>query len=130
MMQPEGRGNELDTTYRQVQTLLRGLPGAVEDTPFGPDALVFKVGGKMYAILSVDEQPASVSLKVDPLEGEALRQTWAAITPGYHLNKRHWITVALDGTLPDELLADLIRDSYELVVQGLTRAARAALPSA
>jgi len=114
--------------YARVQSLLSGLPGTVEETPFGPGARVFKVGGKMYAILSAGEQPASVSLKVDPLEGEALRQTWAAISPGYHLNKRHWITVTLDGTLPDALLADLIRDSYDLVVRGLSRAARAALP--
>jgi predicted DNA-binding protein (MmcQ/YjbR family) len=119
----------MDNLYAQVHALLSSLPGAVEETPFGPDARVFKVGGKMYAILAIDAQPRSVSLKVDPLEGEALRQTWAAVTPGYHLNKRHWITVRLDGTLPDALLADLVRDSYDLVVRGLTRAARAALPS-
>lgn len=120
----------MDEQHLQVQALLCNLPGAVEDRPFGPDARVFKVAGKMYAILSDDRQPARVSLKVDPLEGEALRQTWAAITPGYHLNKRHWITVVLDGTLPNALLVELVRDSYDLVVRGLPRAARAALPSA
>jgi predicted DNA-binding protein (MmcQ/YjbR family) len=120
----------MDDAHSQVHALLASLPGAVEDTPFGPDALVFKVGGKMYAILSRDQQPVTLSLKVDPLEGEILRQTWAAIGPGYHLNKRHWITVTLDGSLPDELLEDLIRDSYDLVVRGLTRAVRAALPQA
>lgn len=125
-----GTSDEMDDTHPRVHALLAGLPGAVEDTPFGPDALVFKVGGKMYALLSPERRPVTLSLKVDPLEGEALRQTWAAISPGYHLNKRHWITVTLDGTLPDDLLQDLIRDSYDLVVRGLTRAARAALPPA
>jgi predicted DNA-binding protein (MmcQ/YjbR family) len=121
---------QMDDGYTRVHAQLSRLPGAVEDTPFGPEARVFKVGGKMYAILSRGQQVATVSLKVDPLEGEALRQTWAAITPGYHLNKRHWITASLDGTLPDSLIDDLIRDSYDLVVRSLTRAARAALPSA
>src|ERR671925_164592 len=115
----------MDDPYLQVHALLSSLPGTVEETPFGPDARVFKVGGKLYAILSADQRSATVSLKVDPLEGEALRQTWAAITPGYHLNKRHWITVLLDGTLPGALIDDLIRDSYDLVIRGLTRAARA-----
>jgi predicted DNA-binding protein (MmcQ/YjbR family) len=121
---------QMDDGYTRVHAQLSRLPGAVEDTPFGPDARVFKVGGKMYAILSRGQQHGDVSLKVDPLAGEALRHTWAAITPGYHLNKRHWITASLDGTLPDSLIDDLIPDSYDLVVRSLTRAARAALPSA
>ncbi len=117
------------TIYRQVEELLKSMPGTVEEAPFGPDTRVFKVTGKMYALLSAEPESATVSLKVDPLEGEALRETWKAITPGYHLNKRHWITVLLDDTVPDALLADLIQDSYDLVVAGLTRAARASLPS-
>jgi predicted DNA-binding protein (MmcQ/YjbR family) len=128
--QLRGEGRQMDDGYTRAHARLSRLPGAVEDTPFGPDALVFKVGGKMYAILSRGEHAATISLKVDPLEGEALRQTWASITPGYHLNKRHWITASLDGTLPDSLIDDLIRDSYDLVVRSLTRAARAALPPA
>jgi predicted DNA-binding protein (MmcQ/YjbR family) len=119
----------MDDGYTRIHARLGRMPGAVEDTPFGPEARVFKVGGKMYAILSRGQRHGDLSLKVDPLEGEVLRQTWAAITPGYHLNKRHWITLSLDGTLPDSLIDDLIRDSYDLVVRGLTRAARAALPS-
>jgi predicted DNA-binding protein (MmcQ/YjbR family) len=115
-------------TYVQVETVLSSMPGAVEEAPFGPDARVFKVGGKMFAILSGDRDSATVSLKVDPLEGEALRDTWEAIIPGYHLNKRHWITIHLDGTVPDALVNDQCRESYDLVVQGLTRAARAAIP--
>lgn len=117
-----------DHVYARVHDVLLSLPGAVAETPFGPDSLAFKVGGKMYAILYHDQRHVNISLKVDPVEGEALRETWAAIIPGYHLNKRHWITAILDGTLPDELIDDLIRDSYDLVVKGLTRAAREALP--
>src|SRR5205085_656964 len=94
-------GGPMDDGYTRIHALLGSLPGAVEDTPFGPDARVFKVGGKMCAILSHDQPYVSISLKVEPLEGEALRQSWAAISPGYHLNKRHWITATLDGTLPD-----------------------------
>jgi predicted DNA-binding protein (MmcQ/YjbR family) len=114
--------------YQRVHRVLLGMPGAVAETPFGPDSLVFKVGGKMFAILYHDQDYVNVSLKVDPVEGELLRETWAAIIPGYHLNKRHWITAILDGTLPDDLVDDLIHDSCHLVVRGLTRAAREALP--
>ena len=116
-----------DVVYRRVHAELLSLPGAVAETPFGPDSLVFKVSGKMYAILYMDGQYVNVSLKVDPMEAELLRETWAAIIPGYHLNKRHWITAILDGTLPDDLIDDLIRDSYGLVVKGLPRVAREAL---
>jgi predicted DNA-binding protein (MmcQ/YjbR family) len=103
------------------------LAGAVEEFPFGPDAAVIKVGGKMFAILSVDAQPGSVSLKCDPLYAEALREQYPAITAGYHLDKRHWNTVVLDDSVPDELISDLIRDSYELVIARLTKMQRAAL---
>ncbi|HUG15891.1 MAG TPA: MmcQ/YjbR family DNA-binding protein [Thermomicrobiales bacterium] len=116
-----------DAVYARVHATLLSLPGAVAETPFGPDSLVFKVGGKMYAILYYDQRYVNLSLKVDPVEGEALRETWAAILPGYHLNKRHWITAILDGTLPDDLIDELIHDSYQLVVKGLTRAARESL---
>lgn len=95
--------------------------------PFGPGAFVVKVSGKMFALLSEDEDPATISVKVDPDEGEILRDQFPAIKPGYHLNKRHWVTATLDGTLPPDLLPDLVDDSYDLVVKSLTRAAREAL---
>jgi predicted DNA-binding protein (MmcQ/YjbR family) len=99
-------------------------PGAVEDYPFGDDAAVFKVAGKMFALVSLGSSPGSVSLKCDPDVALELRGQYAAITAGYHLNKRHWNTVALDGSVPDEELLELIDHSYELVVAGLTRAER------
>jgi predicted DNA-binding protein (MmcQ/YjbR family) len=102
-------------------------PGADGGYPFGPGAFVVKVAGKMFALIAEDEEPAHISLKVDPQEGELLRQQYTAIGPGYHLNKRHWITVVLDGSVPDDLLHALVDDSYDLVVRSLTRAAREAL---
>src|SRR6266851_2418725 len=95
----------------------RRLRGASEGYPFGPDVLVFKVAGKIFAILG----DGSVSLKCDPGLAVALREEYAAVTPGYHLNKRHWNTVQLDGSVPDDALADWIEDSYDLAVAGLSR---------
>jgi predicted DNA-binding protein (MmcQ/YjbR family) len=99
-------------------------PGAVEDYPFGDDAAVFKVAGKMFALVSLGPPPGSVSLKCDPDVAVELRGQYVAITAGYHLNKRHWNTVTLDGSVPEEELLELIDHSYELVVAGLTRAER------
>ena len=91
------------------------MPGAVEEYPFGPTASVFKVGGKIFAIASLAAAPLTVSLKCEPEIGELLRAGHDAIAPGYHLNKRHWITVTLGEDAPDALVRDLIEDSYDLV---------------
>jgi predicted DNA-binding protein (MmcQ/YjbR family) len=101
----------------------RGLPGATEGYPFGEGALVFKVGDKMFAILGTD----SVTLKCDPVFAVAFREHYPAVTAGYHLDKRHWNTVVLDGSVPAEVVDEWINDSYELVVAGLSRAQRQAL---
>jgi len=108
-----------------VADYCRGLNGAREGYPFGAGVLVFKVGGKIFAILA--EQ--SVSLKCDPYVALALRENYPAVTPGYHLNKRHWNTVALDASVPVDELCDWLLDSYSLAVASLTRAERASLPS-
>jgi predicted DNA-binding protein (MmcQ/YjbR family) len=110
-----------------VRAFCLGLAGAVEEFPFGPATAVFKVGGKIFAILGTEGAPASVSLKCDPSYGAAMREHYAAVTPGYHLNKRHWNTVALDESIPHEIVEDWVRDSYELVVEGLPKARRAVL---
>lgn len=99
-------------------------PGSAEDYPFGDEVAVFKVAGRMFALVSLGHPPGSVSLKCDPDLADDLRARYAAITPGYHLNKRHWNTVALDGSVPDEDLLELIDQSYELVVARLTKAQR------
>jgi predicted DNA-binding protein (MmcQ/YjbR family) len=91
------------------------MPGALEEYPFGPTASVFKVGGKIFAIAALAADPLTVSLKCEPEISELLRAGHNAIAPGYHLNKRHWITVTLGGDAPDALVCDLIEDSYDLV---------------
>jgi len=106
-----------------VAAWCRQLRGATEGYPFGPDVLVFKVGGRIFAIVGERD----VSLKCDPDLAVALRETYAAVTPGYHLNKRHWNTVALDGTVPPDELRDWLEDSPSLAVASLSRAQVAAL---
>ena len=88
---------------------------------------MFKVAGKVFALVPLAESPGSVSLKCDPDLAAGLRSRYPAVTPGYHLNKRHWNTVTLDGSVPEDELLDLIDHSYQLVVAGLPRAKRAAL---
>lgn len=111
-----------------VRAALLAKPAAEETYPFDTVTLVAKVAGKMFALLASDSAPVQLSLKVDPDFGDLLRATYPAIQPGYHLNKRHWVTLTLDGSLPPGLVQELIDGSYDLVVRGLTRAERARLP--
>jgi predicted DNA-binding protein (MmcQ/YjbR family) len=101
-----------------------GLAGASEEFPFGDEVSVFKVSGKMFALCSLDAEPLQVSLKCDPELAVQLRSAYEAITPGYHLNKRHWNTITLDGSVPDDMVADLVGDSYDLVVASLPKVRR------
>lgn len=112
-----------------VRAALLARPGAEETFPFDTVTLVAKVGGKMFALLGTTGSPLQLSLKVDPGFGDVLRATYPAIQPGYHLNKRHWVTLTLDGSLDSALIQELIDESYRLVVKGLPRAARAQLPA-
>lgn len=89
--------------------------GAEETFPFGPDTSVFKVGGKMFALSRLGAESLRISLKCEPALAEALRASHDAVLPGYHLNKRHWNTVIVDGSLPDQMVRDMIEDSYDLV---------------
>jgi predicted DNA-binding protein (MmcQ/YjbR family) len=105
-----------------VSALCLSFNGSVEDFPFGPETSVFKVGGKMFALVALDRPaPLRISAKCDPDLVPELRSAYPAIGPGYHLNKRHWNTITLDGSLPDELVHDLIEDSYDLVVSALPK---------
>jgi predicted DNA-binding protein (MmcQ/YjbR family) len=90
-------------------------PGAEESTPFGPDTLVYKVGGKMFALTTPDEYPARLNLKCDPERSIVLRDEYESIIPGYHMNKRHWNTLVLNGSLPSKVVRELIDHSYDLV---------------
>jgi predicted DNA-binding protein (MmcQ/YjbR family) len=111
----------------ELRTLCLTFPGSEETFPFGTATSVFKVAGKMFALSQLDATPLSVSVKCEPALAERLRQAHAAIGPGYHLNKRHWNTVLLDGTLPGAMVRDMIEDSYDLVVSALPRTRRRAL---
>ena len=101
--------------------------GSEETFPFGFETSVFKVAGKMFALSRLEGEPLSVSLKCEPQLAEQLRAAHPCISAGYHLNKRHWNTVLLDGTLPEQMIADLVEDSYDLVVSKLSRARQRAL---
>jgi len=100
--------------------------GATEDFPFGEETLVFKVMGKMFALSDVVNFE-SINLKVTPETGVELRERYPAVREGYHMNKKHWITVLMDGSLPDRLVCEWIDNSYRLVVSGLTKSQKSAL---
>jgi len=110
--------------FETLRSYLLGKPAAKEDFPFDTTTLVLKVGGKMFALLGLDEEPLRVNLKCDPLKAELLRERYAAVLPGYHMNKRHWNTVVLDGSLSDAEIRTMIDESYALVVQGLPKTRR------
>lgn len=103
-------------------------PEACEDFPFGPDVTVYRVKHKMFALFTEGESgPPSINLKCEPTQALALRDIWPAVKPGYHMNKKHWNTVTLDGSVPDAELERMIDHSYGLVVRGLTQADRQSL---
>src|SRR6266403_1950103 len=101
-----------------------GKSGATESTPFGPDTLVFKVGGKIFAITSLDQIPVRANLKCDPDLALELRDRYEQVRPGYHMNKKHWNTVEIDSGVPEAELRKMIDDSYDLVVRALPKAQR------
>lgn len=117
--------------WHELRAYCLSLPGAIETFPFEPSVSVFKAANlKMFAVTAEASVPIDISVKCDPEIGEALRTTYRSIVPGYHLNKRHWITVTLDGEVADERVRELILDSYQLVapkaaVAGRQRASRA-----
>jgi predicted DNA-binding protein (MmcQ/YjbR family) len=112
-------------TARTLRKLCLGFPGAFEDFPFGPEHSVFKVEKKLFAISALSATPLKVSLKCEPELALELRASYPdAVAPGYHLNKRHWNTVLLDGSLPDEMVCDMVEDSYDLIVAAMPRAVR------
>lgn len=114
---------DIETLYRYCLA----KKGATEDTPFGEDVLVFKVMGKMFALLFLEERPLRLNLKCDPARALELRARYAAVQPGYHMNKRHWNTVVLDGEIPLAEVKALIDHAYDLVVRGLPKRDREVL---
>jgi predicted DNA-binding protein (MmcQ/YjbR family) len=105
-------------------------PLATEGTPFGPDVLVFKIGGKIFALTALDELPATINLKCDPDVALDLRDRYEQVSPGYHMNKKHWNTVEIGTGIPDAELRKMIDHSYDLVARRLSKfKAKAALRS-
>ena len=112
-------------TARSLRKLCLGFPGAYEDFPFGPETSVYKVEKKLFAISALGASPLKVSLKCEPELAEELRGSYPdAVTPGYHLNKRHWNTVLCDGSLPAAMVRDMVEDSYDLIVAAMPAVVR------
>ncbi len=110
--------------FDALRDYLLKKPGASEDFPFDTVTLVIKVGGKMFALTNITADPLRINLKCDPIKADFLRQHYPAVLPGYHMNKRHWNTVVLDGSIPEAEILSMIDESYDLVVQGLSKAKR------
>ena len=103
-------------------------PGSEETTPFGPDTLVYKVGGKIFALMGLDSEECSINLKCDPARALELRDDFPdEVMPGYHMNKKHWNTVFCERSLPDKLIRELIDHSYALVSGSLPLKAKKVL---
>jgi predicted DNA-binding protein (MmcQ/YjbR family) len=116
-------------TRDELRAYLLAKPGAWEDQPFGPETLVYKVKSKMFALTALDESILKgavfyVVLKCDPTWAMLLRDAYPAVTGAWHFNKRHWNSVDLDGTIPDDELREMIDHSYRLVVKGLSKRER------
>jgi predicted DNA-binding protein (MmcQ/YjbR family) len=105
----------VSTTRAAAEAACARQDGAELTYPFGEQAAVYKVAGKIFAIVGVGRSPLQLTLKCDPWQGEALCAEHDAIAPGYHMNKRHWITVTLDDSLPAALIEELVEDSFDLV---------------
>lgn len=99
------------------------LPAVTEELPFGPDTLVYKVAGKMFALTDINTFE-SINLKCDPDLAVEVRERYPAVLPGYHMNKKHWNTVLMDGSISNQLIRDWIRQSYDLVAASLPKATR------
>ncbi len=113
--------------YPEARQYLLQRPEAIEDFPFGPDTAVMKIKGKMFATLSYKGDLASMNLKCNPEEALMLRDIFTGVLPGYHMNKKHWNTVRLDGSVPIPEIERMIDRSYGLVVKGLKKVEREAL---
>jgi predicted DNA-binding protein (MmcQ/YjbR family) len=105
-------------TLDELQAYCAKKPGVTWDMPFGPDVMTFRVAGKMFALAPIDPF-ATVNLKCDPERAVELRERYEGILPGYHMNKKHWNTVDVSGSVPHTLLLELVDHSYALVVDGL-----------
>lgn len=111
----------------QLRDYCIAMPAVTEEFPFGEETLVFKVKGKIFLLCGLDNSPLQFNVKCDPVYAEELREQYDAVKPGYHMNKKHWNTVIVNGTLSLKLLHQMITDSYNLVVKSLPKKERESL---
>jgi predicted DNA-binding protein (MmcQ/YjbR family) len=116
-------------TLEVIKEYCLAKPGSSAGYPFGEGTLVFKVLDRMYALCSEDERPLRINLKCDPDDALALRAQYSAIIPGYHMNKKHWNSLIMDGSLQDSLVFELIDHSYQLVISKMSQAKQRKLKS-
>ena len=114
----------------ELRNYCLSLTGAEETLPFGPDTLVYKIGGKMFAAMGLEWEEAAINLKCDPEYAIELRDRYPDIIPGYHMNKKHWNTVYTERGLEGELIMELIDHSFNLVIANLPRSIRDELKDA
>lgn len=107
-----------------LQEYCLSKPGTEETLPFGPDTLVYKVGGKVFLLTGLDEETLQFNVKCDPEKAVELREQYSCVIPGYHMNKKHWNTIIVDGSVPSRLLKEWIDHSYDLVVKSLSKKIR------
>ena len=127
MTSSDGPGGAM--LQRRAADRAEGLPSAELTHPFGPNWDVYKVRGKVFLLLPLVHGEPIAIVKTAPADGDALRQEFSGITPGYHMNKKHWISLHPDGSLPDDLVEELVTESYRLVVDTLPRRIRPVDPN-
>ncbi|RXJ82516.1 MmcQ/YjbR family DNA-binding protein [Arcobacter sp. F2176] len=108
----------------QIETIFMAKQCATKDFPFGDDTMVFKVMDKMFGLISLKKTPLNINLKCDPNDAIAYRDIYECVNPGYHMNKKHWNTITLDGTIKEEIVKDMVNESYDLIVSKLTKKQR------
>ncbi|MCW8839151.1 MAG: MmcQ/YjbR family DNA-binding protein [Thiovulaceae bacterium] len=107
---------------KELEAICLSKQGATKEFPFGVEVAVFKVMNKIFALVGIDANPLRINLKATPDDCLAYRDIYKCVKPGYHMNKKHWNTIILDGEMPQDILEDMIDESYELVVSKLTKA--------
>lgn len=105
----------------ELLDLCLSLPHAIDETPFGPDTVVVKVGGKIFAVIPLDTVRPQVSVKADPEDVIEMREAYSEATPAPHMSKKHWIRMYTDGTIPRNVIVQRVRTSYQLVRDSLPR---------
>lgn len=104
-----------------IESIFRSKQGAVQEFPFGNEVMVFKVMNKMFGLISLKDEPLRINLKCDPNDALAYRDIYECVIPGYHMNKKHWNTIILDGTMDEKIIKDMVDQSYALIVSKLTK---------